>query len=189
MEKKISISTCLLFIAILVIAVMGAYIYKLKNTITNTNNAIFESNKEHQEEVNNSDELFTIKDINMSSSDYEEHQAENDRDVLYNFRTHEWVNMVNETYYLAVDGEKNLYIVDPTEEVIAKLDAKLENMDSYFYSTNEGENTNFKIDNYITYARVSKKQNTLEIQTAEDFITFIVNLDDYSTKLAEINDY
>jgi hypothetical protein len=44
------------------------------------------------------------------------------------------------------------------------------------------------VDNYVTYANVSKADNTLIISTGDDFITFIVNLEDFSTKLAEIND-
>ena len=188
MEKKISLLTCLLLIAIFAIAVMGFYIYKLNNTITNTNNAILESNKENQAEVNNPDELITIKDINNSSMDYEDHAANNDNDVLYNFKTHKWSNVSFDLFYLAIDSNKNLYIVDAAETVIAKLDAKLEKLEDNEYTTEDGQVIKFAIDNYILNARVSKLRNVLEIQTANEFQTFLVDLDDYSTKLAEVND-
>jgi hypothetical protein len=56
------------------------------------------------------------------------------------------------------------------------------------YMDDNGKTINFQIDNYITYARVSKLQNILEIQTGDDFISYQANLENFSTKLLEIND-
>ena len=81
-------------------------------------------------------------------------------------------------YFIAIDNEKNLYIVDRFENVLKKLDAKLEKLNI--------DDTN--VDNYVTYANVSKKDNTLIISTGDDYITYIVDLENFSVKLDEIND-
>jgi hypothetical protein len=172
-----------------VCAILGTIIYDLKteqvavkedNEIVNTESKV--------EQNSNSDELITIKDINNSSMDYEDHAANNDNDVLYNFKTHKWSNVSFDLFYLAIDADKNLYIVDAAETVVAKLDAKLEKLEDNEYTTEDGQVIKFAIDNYILNARVSKLRNVLEIQTANEFQTFLVDLDDYSTKLAEVND-
>lgn len=172
-----------------VCAILGTIIYDLKteqvavkedNEIVNTESKV--------EQNSNSDELITIKDINNSSMDYEDHAAKNDNDVLYNFKTHKWSNVSFDLFYLAIDADKNLYIVDAAETVVAKLDAKLEKLEDNEYTTEDGQVIKFAIDNYILNARVSKLRNVLEIQTANEFQTFLVDLDDYSTKLAEVND-
>lgn len=148
---KISLSTLFLILAIIVIVVMGIYIYKLNN--------------------NKTTELYVVKEININSEN-----------SLYNFKTKEWVQQINGAegmYYIAIDNEKNLYIVDRFENVLKKLGVKLEKL-------NLGD-TN--VDNHVTYANVSRNDNTLVISTNDDFITYIVSLEDLSTKLAEINDY
>lgn len=81
-------------------------------------------------------------------------------------------------HYIAIDNEKNLYIVDRFENILKKLDAKLEKL--------RIDDTN--VDNYVTYANVSKENNTLIISTGDEFITYLISLDNFSTKLAEIND-
>lgn len=214
---KISLSTFFLILSIIAIIIMGIFIYKLNkdksteiqksikfqsqvntlngtiselqgkiNTISGESssniNTKTEENKDAESELKtNSDELYIISEIEINSRDYEEHQAKNDNNVLYNFKTKKWVNQINGAegmYFIAIDNDKNLYIVDRFENILKKLDAKLSKL--------RIDDTN--IDNYITYARVSKLQNILEIQTGDDFITYIVNLADFSTKLAEIND-
>ncbi|MBR3511641.1 MAG: hypothetical protein IKN74_01615 [Clostridia bacterium] len=192
-SSKTSAPTLLALIVIIalivVCTILGVIIYDLKteqvavkedNEIVNTESKV--------EQNNNSDELITIKDINNSSMDYEDHAAKNDNDVLYNFKTHKWSNVSFDLFYLAIDSNKNLYIVDAAETVVAKLDAKLEKLEDNEYTTEDGQVIKFAIDNYILNARVSKLRNVLEIQTANEFQTFLVDLDDYSTKLAEIND-
>lgn len=193
---KISLSTFFLILAIIVIVVMGIVIYKLNNDktteikkatelqtqVNNLNGTVSElqervnkvSETINKETVTNttteSNELYIIKKIDISS----EHS-------LYNFKTKEWVQQIDGAegmYYIAIDNEKNLYIVDRFESILKKLDAKLEKL--------KIDDTN--VDNYVTYANVSQKDNTLVISTGDDFITFIVSLEDFSTKLAEIND-
>lgn len=205
---KISLSTFFLILAIIAIIVMGVFIYKLNNDKT----AEIQKSTELQAQVNslngtvsdlqgkintisdtvssqdNLDELYTIREIDAYSRDYEQHRANNDRNVLYDFKSKKWSNSLFESYYLAVDSQKNLYIVDALETIIAKLNIKLEKLANYSYSSANGQEVNFQIDNYITYARVSKLQNILEIQTGDHFKTYIVNLQDFSTKLAEIGD-
>lgn len=164
--------------------------------INNTdNNTIDKSQKETSIESqknsnqDNFDELYTIIKIDTNSRDYDQHKANNDNNVLYDFKSKKWSNSLFESYYLAVDSSKNLYIVDAAENIISKLNVKLEKLANHSYVNANGQEINYQIDNYITYARVSKLQNILEIQTGDDFITYLVNLQDFSTKLAEINDY
>ena len=102
--------------------------------------------------------------------------------ILYNFSTKKWVEEISGTesmYFIAIDNEKNLYIVDRFENILKKLDAKLEKLNI--------DDTN--VDNYVTYANVSKKDNALIISTGDDYITYIVDLENFSVKLDEINDY
>jgi|GEM_PF-4899211 len=100
---------------------------------------------------------------------------------LYDFAAGEWVTQIGGAgamYFIALDGEKNLYITDRFENVHKKLDARLEKLKIY----------DTDVDNYVIRAYVSKEQNALIIPTAEDFITFEVDLDDFSVALAEFND-
>lgn len=196
---KISWSTFFLILAIFIIVIMGIFIYKLNNDKTteisraselqsqvNTLNETVSKLQEKTQELSYTidketstnvttetteiNELYIIKKINISSEN-----------SLYNFKTKEWVQQINGAegmYYIAIDNEKNLYIVDRFENILKKLDAKLEKLNI--------DDTN--VDNCITYANVSQKDNTLVISTEDTFITYIVNLEDLSTKLAEIND-
>lgn len=202
---KLSLSTVFLILAIIVIIVMGIFIYKLNNDknleiqkstelqtqVNNLNGTVNElqekankvvaekenltqnttdNNSVPKEEKTTDTSLSIIKEININS----EHS-------LYNFTTKEWVKQIDGPegmYYIAIDNEKNLYIVDRFQNVVKKLDAKLEKLPI--------DDTN--IDNYVTYANVSKEDDTLVISTGDDFVTFIVSLKDFSTKLAEIGD-
>lgn len=202
---KISLSTFFLILAVIIIIAMGTFIYKLnddKNTeiqksaelqsqVNNLNGTVSElqekanklveekenltqnttdNNSVPKEEKTTDTSLSIIKEININS----EHS-------LYNFTTKEWVKQIDGPegmYYIAIDNEKNLYLVDRFQNVVKKLDAKLEKLPI--------DDTN--IDNYVTYANVSKQDNTLVISTGDDFVTFIVSLKDFSTKLAEIGD-
>ncbi len=202
---KISLSTFFLILAVIIIIAMGIFIYKLnddKNTeiqksaelqsqVNNLNGTVSElqekanklveekenltqnttdNNSVPKEEKTTDTSLSIIKEININS----EHS-------LYNFTTKEWVKQIDGPegmYYIAIDNEKNLYLVDRFQNVVKKLDAKLEKLPI--------DDTN--IDNYVTYANVSKQDNTLVISTGDDFVTFIVSLKDFSTKLAEIGD-
>lgn len=202
---KISLSTFFLILAIIVIIVMGIFIYKLNNDKTtelqkstelqsqvnslNSNVSELQEkiskvsktvNTDKTQENNSSDNsvqstttnssLFIIKEINIS-----------DQQSLYNFNTKKWVKEIagaESMHFIAIDNDKNLYIVDRFENIVKKLDAQLKKLNI--------DDTN--VDNYVTFANVSKKDNTLVISTGDDFITYIVSLDDYSTKLAEIND-
>ncbi|MDD6892678.1 MAG: hypothetical protein PUD28_00180, partial [Lactobacillus sp.] len=55
----------------------------------------------------NLDELYTIIKIDTNSRDYEQHKANNDNNVLYDFKSKKWSNSLFESYYLAVDSQKN----------------------------------------------------------------------------------
>lgn len=193
---KISLSTFLLMLAIIAIIAMGIFIYKLNNDKTTEINKATELQNqvnnlnvtvsELQEKINKvsetistentqkgnsfNDSLYIIKEINIS-----------DQQSLYNFNTKKWVNEIvgaEYMHFIAIDNEKNLYIVDRFENILKKLDAKLEKINI--------DDTN--VDNYVTYANVSKKDNTLVISTGDDFVTYIISLEDFSTRLAEIND-
>lgn len=193
---KISLSTFLLMLAIIAIIVMGIFIYKINNDkTTKINEAIKLQSQvnnlnvtvsELQEKINKvsetvstentpkgnsaDDSLYIIKEIDIS-----------DQQSLYDFNTKEWVTEITGAEYMhfiAIDNEKNLYIVDRFENILKKLDAKLEKLN--IYDTN--------VDNYVTYANVSKKDNTLVLSTGDDFVTYIISLEDFSTRLAEIND-
>ena len=196
---KISLSTFFLIVSLIVIIVMGIFMYKFYNEKTEATkksaelqtqiNSLNKIETQNNQAQDNFDKLFTIRKIDIDSRDYEEHKTNNDNNVLYDFKSKKWSNSIFESYYLAVDSQKNLYIVDAAENIIAKLNVKLEKLDNYYYYENaNGQAVNYQIDNYITYARVSKLQNILEIQTGDDFVTYIVNLEDLSTKLAEFND-
>ena len=217
MDKKVkagsvAIGICLLIIAVLLGGIvyffynanieknnLQAKINELETTIKEKDNKVNELenkiskvsdvvNDEEDTKNEKRDELYTIANINISSRDYEKHKADNDNNVLYDFKSKKWSNSIFGSYYLAVDSLKKLYIVDATENIIAELNVKLEKLDSFSYVDNNGRTINFQIDNYITYARVSKLQNILEIQTGDDFIVYQVDLENFSTKLAEIND-
>ena len=179
---KISLSTFLLLLSIIAIIIMGMFIYKINNDkateiqksidlqaqVNGLNGTINElqdkinkvseavSIDDTQKNTSSDNSLYIIREINIS-----------DEQSLYNFSTKKWV-----------DNEKNLYIVDRFENVLKKLDAKLEKLNI--------DDTN--VDNYVTYANVSKKDNTLIISTGDDYITYIVDLENFSVKLDEIND-
>ncbi len=192
---KISLSTFLLLLAIIVI-IMGIFIYKintdktieiqkstdLQEQVNDLNGTINElqdkvnkvsetvSIEDHTKNTSSNNSLYIIKEINIS-----------DEQNLYNFSTKKWVKEIagaESMYFIAIDNEKNLYIVDRFENILKKLDAKLEKLNI--------DDTN--VDNYVTYANVSKADNTLVISTGDDYITYIVNLENLSVKLAEIND-
>lgn len=193
---KISLSTFFLILAIIAIIIMGIFIYKLSNDKTTEiqkstelqaqlnvlNGTVNElqdkinkvsetvSIEDTQKNTSSNNSLYIIKEINIS-----------DQQSLYNFNTKKWVKEITgaeSMYFIAIDNEKNLYIVDRFENILKKLDAKLEKLNI--------DDTN--VDNYVTYANVSKEDNTLVISTGDDFITYIVDLENLSTKLAEIND-
>lgn len=205
-EKKVTKINLLIFFLILAVItiIMGIFMYKLYSEkieatkklaelqiqVNNLNETVSNSSIESQKNLNhdNFDELYTIRKIDIYSRDYDEHKANNDNNVLYDFKSKKWCDSMFESYYLAVDGKKELYIVDATENIISKLNIKLGILDNYSYSNANGQVIKYQIDNYITYARVSKLQNILEIQTGDDFITYIVDLENFSTKLAEITD-
>jgi K+-transporting ATPase A subunit len=163
-KNKFNILTLLLVVAIIVIIIMGYFIYKLYNEKMANNSYTNIVTAEA------STELYIVKEIDISSEQ-----------SLYNFKTKEWVNEIlgaESLYYIALDSNKNLYIVDRFENIVKKLDAQLDKLNI--------DDTN--VDNYVTYANVSKSENALVISTGDDFITFIVNLEDFSTTLAEVND-
>lgn len=193
---KISLSTFLLLLSIIAIIIMGMFIYKINNDkateiqksidlqaqVNGLNGTINElqdkinkvseavSIDDTQKNTSSDNSLYIIREINIS-----------DEQSLYNFSTKKWVEEITGTesmYFIAIDNEKNLYIVDRFENVLKKLDAKLEKLNI--------DDTN--VDNYVTYANVSKKDNTLIISTGDDYITYIVDLENFSVKLDEIND-
>lgn len=178
-QKKTAKSNLLVFLlifAILAIVLMGIFIYKLNSEKTAAVQKAAELQTEISSlngtggETNGSDELYIIQEIDISSEQ-----------KLYNFKTKEWVQEITGAegmYYIAMDSEKNLYIVDRFENIVKKLDARLEKLKT--------EDTD--VDNYVTRAAVSQEDNTLVISTGDDFITFIVSLEDFSTSLAEVND-
>lgn len=193
---KISLSTFLLLLSIIAIIIMGMFIYKINNDkateiqksidlqaqVNGLNGTINElqdkinkvseavSIDDTQKNTSSDNSLYIIREINIS-----------DEQSLYNFSTKKWVEEISGTesmYFIAIDNEKNLYIVDRFENILKKLDAKLEKLN--IYDTN--------VDNYVTYANVSKKDNALIISTGDDYITYIVDLENFSVKLDEIND-
>ena len=180
---KINLSIFLLLLSIITIIIMGIFIYKLNSDKTTEIqkfadlqaqvNGLNETINELEDNTKNTlsnNSLYIIKEINIS-----------DEQSLYNFSTKKWVTEIagaESMYFIAIDAEKNLYIVDRFENILKKLDAKLEKLNI--------DDTN--VDNYVTYANVSKDDNTLVISTGDVYITYIVNLDNLSTKLAEIND-
>ena len=193
---KISLSTFLLLLSIIAIVIMGMFIYKINNDkateiqksidlqaqVNGLNGTINElqdkinkvsesvSIDDTQKNTSSDNSLYIIREINIS-----------DEQSLYNFNTKKWVKEIAGTesmYFIAIDNEKNLYIVDRFENILKKLDAKLEKLNI--------DDTN--VDNYVTYANVSKKDNTLIISTGDDYITYIVDLENFSVKLDEIND-
>ena len=193
---KISLSTFLLLLSIIAIIIMVMFIYKINNDkateiqksidlqaqVNGLNGTINElqdkinkvseavSIDDTQKNTSSDNSLYIIREINIS-----------DEQSLYNFSTKKWVEEISGTesmYFIAIDNEKNLYIVDRFENILKKLDAKLEKLNI--------DDTN--VDNYITYANVSKKDNTLIISTGDDYITYIVDLENFSVKLDEIND-
>lgn len=118
----------------------------------------------------NNHTLYVLREINISG-----------QNSLYNFNTNQWVTKIdgaNGMYYIAMDSKRNLYIVDRFENIFKKLDIKLEKL--HVYDTD--------VYNCIIDVYVSEETNSMIISTQEDFITFIVNLNDYSTKLADVND-
>ena len=186
MEKSKSTKTALMIIFLIIIIIaMGMFIYKLNNEKTNEINKTAEL-QDQIESLNSTvnelqgkivetsstenNELYIIKEINISNDGY-----------LYNFKTKKWVKQIDGAegmYYIAIDNEKNIYIVDRFENILKKLDVKLEKL--------RVDDTD--VDNYITYVKVSKSDDTLVISTGDEFITFEVSLKNYSTHLAEIGD-
>lgn len=186
MEKSKNTKTALMIIFLIIIIIaMGMFIYKQNNEKTNEINKTAELQdqieslnstvKELQGKIvetssTENNELYIIKEINISNDGY-----------LYNFKTKKWVKQIDGAegmYYIAIDNEKNIYIVDRFENILKKLDVKLEKL--------RVDDTD--VDNYITYVNVSKSDDTLVISTGDEFITFVVSLKDYSTHLAEIGD-
>lgn len=186
MEKGKNTKTVLMIIFLIIIIIaMGMFIYKLNNEKTNEINKTAELQdqieslnstvKELQGKIvktssTENNELYIIKEINISNDGY-----------LYNFKTKKWVKQIDGAegmYYIAIDNEKNIYIVDRFENILKKLDVKLEKL--------RVDDTD--VDNYITYVNVSKSDDTLVISTGDEFITFVVSLKNYSTHLAEIGD-
>ena len=186
MEKGKNTKTVLMIIFLIIIIIaMGMFIYKLNNERTNEINKTAELQdqieslnstvKELQGKIvetssTENNELYIIKEINISNDGY-----------LYNFKTKKWVKQIDGAegmYYIAIDNEKNIYIVYRFENILKKLDVKLEKL--------RVDDTD--VDNYITYVNVSKSDDTLVISTGDEFITFVVSLKDYSTHLAEIGD-
>ena len=193
---KISLSTFLLLISIITIIIMGIFMYKLSNDksteiqkstelqaqINSSNKTIKELQDKMDKESENVSIEDTPKDTSSNNSLYIIKKINiSDEQSLYNFSTKKWVTEIEgaeSMYFIAIDNEKNLYIVDRFENILKKLDAKLEKLNV--------DDTN--VDNCVTNANVSKEDNTLVISTEDDFITYIVNLENLSTKLAEIND-
>ena len=193
---KISLSTFLLLISIIAIIIMGIFMYKLSNDksteiqkstelqaqINSSNKTIKELQDKMDKESENVSIEDTPKDTSSNNSLYIIKKINiSDEQSLYNFSTKKWVTEIEgaeSMYFIAIDNEKNLYIVDRFENILKKLDAKLEKLNV--------DDTN--VDNCVTNANVSKEDNTLVISTEDDFITYIVNLENLSTKLAEIND-
>ena len=186
MEKGKNTKTVLMIIFLIIIIIaMGMFIYKLNNEKTNEINKTAELQdqieslnstvKELQGKIvktssTENNGLYIIKEINISNDGY-----------LYNFKTKKWVKQIDGAegmYYIAIDNEKNIYIVDRFENILKKLDVKLEKL--------RVDDTD--VDNYITYVNVSKSDDTLVISTGDEFITFVVSLKNYSTHLAEIGD-
>ena len=191
-DTKISVLIFLLLLSIIAIIIMGIFIYKLssdketeiqKSTDLQAQiNSSYETVNELQDKMDKVSETVNIEDTSSNNSLYIIKKINiSDEQSLYNFSTKKWVTEiagVESMYFIAIDNEKNLYIVDRFENILKKLDAKLEKLNI--------DDTN--VDNYVTYANVSKENNTLIISTEDDLITYIVNLENLSTKLAEIND-
>lgn len=115
-------------------------------------------------------ELYVLREVNISG-----------KNSLYDFNTNQWVTKIDGAtgmYYIAMDSERNLYIVDRFENIFKKLDIKLEKL--HVHDTD--------VYNCITDVYISEETNSMIISTQEDFITFIINLTDYSTKLADVSD-
>lgn len=193
--KKISLSTFFLILAVIVIIIMGVFIYKLNDDkateikkyseLQDKINSLNETINSFQEGTAKTLESASTNSTSQSNSSnnslYIVSQIDiNDSQDLYNFNTQKWVTEISgedSLYFIAVDNEKKLYIVDRFKSVLKELDAKLEAFD-----VNDAS-----IDNFVKSAKVSKQDNALIISTGNEFATYIISLDDFSVKLDEVS--
>lgn len=193
--KKISLSTFFLILAVIVIIIMGVFIYKLNDDkateikkyseLQDKINSLNETINSFQEETAKTSESASTNSTSQSNSSnnslYIVSQIDiNDSQDLYNFNTQKWVTEISgedSLYFIAIDNEKKLYIVDRFKSVLKELDAKLEAFD-----VNDAS-----IDNFVKSAKVSKQDNALIISTGNEFATYIISLDDFSVKLDEVS--